>query len=769
MRQKLLVGCLLLFGFWRQVNAIVSEENRIFYVQNRYYLLQISKSNGMLKSARVLPGSFEIATDYPGYSLFFTEFALQPPHGMGEIFDNSEKKTFGGSVTVKGVETKNFARLEFVWDNPYITTTWDYNFLPNKKYFWVNLERRVKITAVYANHQQCVMTNPDFDNHYVVNYEGAWMQLMSRGDVAPGAMDRSSNFQQSMYTAIDQGYGHRFPAHGWYQTEADVTFGIIFPTVSANQRATISYHGGGRTPIPRHPGFSESQFNWFGKSDSEAILLQAGTTYSMQMVYYLSNGSIDSLDRLNCTLFNERHFELAQCEDYSVASWGSRQAYQHPYTWMYPQATTNYITSQELFEHRAISLPRSQNGTPHPHLFNIGLVLENAGQTIDLCPIPQSNRQLKVHYQVANRQDHESFEGEVSWRIRSLENCLIYQVHPASDKLIVRGQIKALNQTAIERLYVDLPFTPRVNQVKKLDDFAWDVRASDTLFGEIGITIYDMEGIKSVEKDNGGLRLIIHDESGNVDTDSSWQFGFKLFPHLETGVDSINQISPFFSKPDFWYREHYVSFPELSQPEQWGICPDNRVVPIRAMWRPDSAAFFQLQLFAESGAYPVQLYLARQQVDGVAIDKTFLKKSEWEFSSEKSVLQIRHHWQGLATIEVLRESKTAGVTADDEPDASISGQRIPAGLQILPNFPNPFQNQTHWVIWCEQPQTVSIKIYNILGQLVKTMLIDSLSAGMHQFSWDGLNDQNDASGDGIYWLVIETRTGRYSRKLALLH
>ncbi|MCI0511600.1 T9SS type A sorting domain-containing protein [candidate division KSB1 bacterium] len=775
MQRKILFGWLLISSLYQPLKAFVKTDDAFFYIRNRYYLLTISKFSGMLESAQLLPHSFDIASDYPGYSLFFTEFALQLPDTTGELFDNSERRTLGGTVTVRQFESQNFARLEFVWDNPYITTTWDYNFFADKKYFCVNLERQVKKTAVYANHQQCLMTNSDFDNHYLVNYEGEWFQLMSKGNVAPGAMERSANFQHNMYTAIDRGHGQRFPALGWYQSQADVTFGVIFPTVSANQRASIAYHGGGRTSVPRHPGFSECQLDWFGKADSEALLLVAGTRYSMQMVYYLGIGSIDSLDRFNQDLFNAQHYDLVKCEDYSVASWGGRHAYQRAYTWVYPQATTNYITSQELFEHRAISLPRSQNGSPWPHLFDLRLVHEIYGLMVDLTPVPMFDGQLKVHDAVANRQGADWFEGEVSWRSNTLASRLIYRIFTASDKLTVRGQITTLNRTWIDMLYVDLPFTARVTHVKKLTDFDWDVRASDTLFGEIGITIFDMEGIQAVEKDAFGLRLILNPQAGFAGADTSWEFQFKLGPHLETRVESAGQISAFYSKPDFWYREYYQSFPDLSPSKQWGIHPDNRIVPIEATWCPAENVFFRLQLYAEAGEYPLQLYLAQQQVRAVAVNDIFLSESDWDFYPESSVLQIRRHWQGVVIIELSRESNTSGVdpeaetlARDPRPSGAASSLSAIQELRILPNFPNPFQNQTHWAIRLEKPQAVSVKIYNILGQAVKTFLIDSFLAGTQHFSWDGLNDQYAAQGGGIYWLVVETSTGRYSRKLVLL-
>jgi len=748
---------------------IISGENDNYYILTDHYFLIISKSSGMLESARLREIDFEIAADYPGFSLFFTEFALQLPDTTGEIFSNSALKTFGGTVTHTRFQRDEYGRLTFVWENDYICTRWDYNFFRDKKYFVINLERAVKTTAVYANHQQCIMTNPDFDNSYLVNYEGEWFQVMAKGNVGPGAMERAASFQHSMYTAIDNGLGQRFPALGWYQSETDVTFGVIIPAVSANQRVSIAYHGGGRTPIPRHPGFSECQIDWFGKADSEAILLKQGTSYWMKLIYYLSPGSIDSLDNFNQVLFNEAHYDLEKCEDYSVASWGGRRAYLRQYTWTFPQASTNYINSQELFEHRAISIPRSQNGTIWPHLFDIMVTHQDqSGNRIDLTPLPRTHGDSKVHEQVVNRQGDGWHEGEVTWRVHPFENRLCYRVYNESDKLVVAGKITPLESISGGNLVVELLFSARITYVKKLTESIWDIRAVDTIYGEIGITVYDMQGIVRVEKDAFGLYLVLNDKIATYHPEQSFEYEFKLYPHREARVECAADIPPFFTKPEELYREYYLTFPELKEKRHWGIRPDRRITVVHSTYSPEKNDFFSLEFYAEKGTYPIFLYANLQEFLAVAKNGEQLNKHAWTYDLASGCLRIETEWDGLTSITLFREANSMALVQSENSNNKRATLQSTVDFQMVANYPNPFNSRTCVEVVVHRPQVVTLTIYNLLGQPVAELFNGFLGNGKHHFAWDITSEPANSFPSGIYWVSLKSTRSMCRSKLLLL-
>ena len=65
------------------------------------------------------------------------------------------------------------------------------------------------------------------------------------------------------------------------------------------------------------------------------------------------------------------------------------------------------------------------------------------------------------------------------------------------------------------------------------------------------------------------------------------------------------------------------------------------------------------------------------------------------------------------------------------------------------NYPNPFNPQTTIKMILPKDGFVSLKIYNVLGQEVTTLVSDNLTAGSYEYVW---NASNLASGIYIYRL-----------------
>jgi WD40 repeat protein len=91
---------------------------------------------------------------------------------------------------------------------------------------------------------------------------------------------------------------------------------------------------------------------------------------------------------------------------------------------------------------------------------------------------------------------------------------------------------------------------------------------------------------------------------------------------------------------------------------------------------------------------------------------------------------------------------------------------------LLQNYPNPFNPET-WIPYnLSKPEHVTIKIYSITGQLVRTLDLGKKSSGEY-FSkdkaahWDGRNEAGEAVASNIYFCVMEAGESRYSRKMVV--
>jgi len=104
------------------------------------------------------------------------------------------------------------------------------------------------------------------------------------------------------------------------------------------------------------------------------------------------------------------------------------------------------------------------------------------------------------------------------------------------------------------------------------------------------------------------------------------------------------------------------------------------------------------------------------------------------------------------------------VTFEDNDGNAIE----PVITSLNGNYPNPFNPKTAISFSVSETSKVSIVIYNILGQKVKTMVNDIVEAGNHTITWNGTTDNGKTVGSGMYFYKM--KNGRYTstKKMILI-
>ena len=92
----------------------------------------------------------------------------------------------------------------------------------------------------------------------------------------------------------------------------------------------------------------------------------------------------------------------------------------------------------------------------------------------------------------------------------------------------------------------------------------------------------------------------------------------------------------------------------------------------------------------------------------------------------------------------------------------------PAEFSVDGNYPNPFNQST--MIRCSLPQysRVSIKIYNLLGQRIKTLIDGYRNPGVITALWDGTDDSGKGVYSGVYFYRISTDGVTQTKKMTFL-
>ena len=107
------------------------------------------------------------------------------------------------------------------------------------------------------------------------------------------------------------------------------------------------------------------------------------------------------------------------------------------------------------------------------------------------------------------------------------------------------------------------------------------------------------------------------------------------------------------------------------------------------------------------------------------------------------------------------------------PDSTIALESNPTSVEktydssqmfsLEQNYPNPFNTSTNISFTLQSKSFVLLKIYDLLGQEVATLVSEYLSAGNHSKQWNALNIPS-----GVYFYLLETGSFIEMKKLVLL-
>jgi hypothetical protein len=102
--------------------------------------------------------------------------------------------------------------------------------------------------------------------------------------------------------------------------------------------------------------------------------------------------------------------------------------------------------------------------------------------------------------------------------------------------------------------------------------------------------------------------------------------------------------------------------------------------------------------------------------------------------------------------------KTGGVT--DAP-----GPVVPSELALAPAAPNPFSRSTVVEFTLPADQTVTLRVFDVHGRLVRTLADGRYPAGRHVVPWDGLDAGGSRAASGVYWAALRAGSEVLIRKM----
>jgi hypothetical protein len=153
------------------------------------------------------------------------------------------------------------------------------------------------------------------------------------------------------------------------------------------------------------------------------------------------------------------------------------------------------------------------------------------------------------------------------------------------------------------------------------------------------------------------------------------------------------------------------------------------------------------------------------------ITEDFLRLTDEEWDNQYLQSAVRPEWVNIYLADSTGNSRGEGpsliTSVDDDPNKTIN----PQSELLISNYPNPFNATTLIVFTIPYHLTneyVELKVYDVQGSLIATLVNENLSAGNYIVKWAGKNDNLQNVASGIYFYNIKVGEQVKSGKMNLL-
>ena len=98
--------------------------------------------------------------------------------------------------------------------------------------------------------------------------------------------------------------------------------------------------------------------------------------------------------------------------------------------------------------------------------------------------------------------------------------------------------------------------------------------------------------------------------------------------------------------------------------------------------------------------------------------------------------------------------------------AAIDVTNLPSDYKLLNNYPNPFNPSTRIAFEIPKQEFVTLKVYNINGELVRSLLEESLPAGSFESTWNGKDNSGRDVSSGVY--IYRLTAGKFDMSARMI-
>jgi len=134
------------------------------------------------------------------------------------------------------------------------------------------------------------------------------------------------------------------------------------------------------------------------------------------------------------------------------------------------------------------------------------------------------------------------------------------------------------------------------------------------------------------------------------------------------------------------------------------------------------------------------------------------------------VSAVGDKFDGEGEISLLTAGFETGVATEIDAEALSPKASLPKAFGLLQNYPNPFNPSTTIAYDIPEGKEVFVRlnVYNIRGQLVRTLVNETMSEGSYKIQWDGKDNNGRYASSGVYFYRIQAGEFNKIRKMVIL-
>ena len=134
--------------------------------------------------------------------------------------------------------------------------------------------------------------------------------------------------------------------------------------------------------------------------------------------------------------------------------------------------------------------------------------------------------------------------------------------------------------------------------------------------------------------------------------------------------------------------------------------------------------------------------------------------NQYNFKGTLDDIRIYNYALSYRSIQSLYDFVT---DVDDEQEP-----KTPENHSLSQNYPNPFNGETTIKYQVSKESNVTLEIFNVLGQRIKTLINDQKLPGFYSVKWDSRSDAGLIMDSGIYFVRFKSNNISEIKKIVLL-